>query len=166
MERDVMNRMMAIHEAAHAVVAVRIGWDLVVLELESDDHGNIDHGYVDVHPPKGRWSRNDDVLIALAGHAADLRLQRLHPGSYRYNPADPYRSIELDLTWAFKLLGGSGRADSIFPRFNRQLKRADSIIAEPKIWATILKVADILLRKRKEKAEEVVRMIGRARSTR
>ncbi len=160
MNRKAMGELHAIHEAAHAVMAARMGWIVSGVRLGRAQS----YGYVDAETR--RWSRRADILIALAGHAADLRLARLHP-RYR-DRGDPYASVEDDLTIAFELLAEAGRADTIFPRFVRELDRADAILAERDTWAAVGKVAAVLLKRGKVTAEELAPLLAdiRRRGTR
>jgi hypothetical protein len=66
------------------------------------------------------------------------------------------------------LLAEAGRADSIFPRFVRELDRACSILAERDTWAAVKKVAAVLLRRGEVTAEEFAPLVAniRRRSTR
>jgi hypothetical protein len=158
MNRKAEDELHAIHEAAHAVMAARMGWIVSGVSFGS----NQDYGYVDAEAP--RWSRRADVLIALAGHAADLRMARLHQRYRDYG--DPYQGVERDLTIVFELLAEAGRAESIFPRFVRALDRADSILAERRTWAAVRKVAAVLLRQGKVTADEFASLatnLGRRR---
>jgi hypothetical protein len=156
--RKCEDELHAIHEAAHAVMAARMGWTVSSVRFGRKE----DYGYVDAEAR--RWSRRADILIGLAGHAADLRMARLHP-RYRHC-GDPYGSVERDLTMVFELLAEAGRADTIFPRFVRELDRADSILAEPATWATVRKVAAVLLRRGKVTAEEFAPLVANLRQRR
>jgi hypothetical protein len=158
MNRKSIEELHAIHEAAHAVMAARMGWIVSGVRLGRTEA----YGYVDAEAR--RWSRRADILIGIAGHAADLRLARLHP-RYR-DHGDPYGSIEDDLTIVFELLAEAGRADSIFPRFLRELDRADSILAEPDTWAAVRKVAAVLLKRGKVTADEFASLIANIRQRR
>jgi hypothetical protein len=152
MNRKSEDELHAVHEAAHAVMAARLGWIVSGVRLGRTEA----FGYVDAEAR--RWSRRADILIGLAGHAADLRLARLH---HRYRDhGDPYGSVEDDLTIVFELLAEGGRADTIFPRFVRELDRADSILAERATWAAVRKVAAVLLKKGKVTAEEVAPLVA------
>jgi hypothetical protein len=155
MNRKFEEELHAIHEAAHAVMAARLGWIVSGVSLGRTQA----YGYVDAEAR--RWSRRTDVLIGLAGHAADLRLARLHR-RYR-DHEDPYAGVEDDLTIVFELLAEGGRADTIFPRFLRELDRADSILAERDTWAAVRKVAAVLLRKGKISAKEFASLVANMR---
>jgi hypothetical protein len=152
MNRKSIEELHAIHEAAHAVMAARMGWIVSGVRLGRKEA----YGYVDAEAR--RWSRRADILIGLAGHAADLRLARLHP-RYR-DHGDPYESVEDDLTIVFELLAEGGRADTIFPRFVRELDRAYSLLAERGTWAAVRKVAAALLRQGKLTAEEFALLVA------
>jgi len=91
-------------------------------------------------------------------------LARLHP-RYR-DQGDSYGIVEDDLTIVFELLAEAGRADSIFPRFVRELDRADSILAERDTWAAVRKVAALLLRRGKVTAEELAPLVTNIRRRR
>jgi hypothetical protein len=158
LNRKAMVELHAIHEAAHAVMAARMGWIVSGVRLGRAEV----YGYVDAETR--RWSRRADILIGLAGHAADLRLARLHP-RYR-DHGDPYGSVEDDLTIVFELLAEAGRADSIFPRFVRELDRACSILAERDTWAAVKKVAAVLLRRGEVTAEEFAPLVANIRHRR
>jgi hypothetical protein len=158
MNRKSDDELHAIHEAAHAVMAARMGWIVSGVHFGRKEA----YGYVDAEAR--RWSRRADILIGLAGHAADLRMARLHP-RYRHDD-DPYDSVERDLTMVFESLAEAGRADSIFPRFVHALDRADSILAEPNTWAAVRKVADVLLRRGKVTAEEFASLVANIRPRR
>jgi hypothetical protein len=93
--------------------------------------------------PRHRWTSRADILITLAGHAAELRLARLYP---RYRSDSPYVGYERDLTIVYKLLAEGHRAGTIFPRFMRALNRVDTMLAEANTWAAIMKVATMLRR--------------------
>jgi hypothetical protein len=158
MNRKSEDELHAIHEAAHAVMAARMGWIVSGVSFGRKEA----FGYVDAEAR--RWSRRADILIGLAGHAADLRMARLHP-RYRHHD-DPYGSVERDLTIVFELLAEAGRADSIFPRFVRALDRADSILAQPHTWAAVRKVAAVLLLRGKVTAEEFASLVANIRQRR
>ena len=158
MNRKSADELHAIHEAAHAVMAARMGWIVSGVSL---GRGEV-YGYADAEAR--RWSRRADILIGLAGHAADLRLARLHP-RYREH-GDPYGNVDDDLTIVFELLAEAGRADSIFPRFLRELDRADLILAERDTWAAVRKVAAVLLRRGKLTAEEFAPLVANIRQRR
>jgi hypothetical protein len=158
MNRKSIEELHAIHESAHAVMAARMGWTVSGVHLGRREA----YGYVDAE--SRRWSRRADILIGLAGHAADLRLARLHP-RYREHD-DPYAGVEDDLTIVFELLAEAGRADSLFPRFLRALDRAESILAEPGTWAAVRKVAAVLLRRGKVTAEEFASLVANVRRPR
>jgi hypothetical protein len=158
MNRKSEEELHAIHEAAHAVMAARLGWIVSGVRLGRTEA----YGYVDAEAR--RWSRRSDILIGLAGHAADLRLARLHHRFREHD--DPYWGVEDDLTIVFELLAEGGRADTIFPRFVRELERADSILAEPDTWAAVRKVAAVLLRKGKMTAKEFAPLVANIRRRR
>jgi hypothetical protein len=159
-------KMAALHEAAHAVMATRIGWEVKRMVLTSNGSG-----YADMRPRSNRkYSARADILITLAGHAAVLRMTQLKPRAFK--PLDPHREIlhslidgpvDDDLGVVFRLLAKTGHADSIFVRFQRAMRRADSLLAEPRIWSTVEKVAVRLLRSRKLAAGELEIMLGNAR---
>jgi hypothetical protein len=155
-------KMAALHEAAHAVMATRIGWEVKRMMLTSDGSG-----YADMRPRLNRkYSPRADILITLAGHAAVLRMTQLKPRAFK--PLDPYREIlhslidgpvDDDLGVVFRLLAKTGHAYSIFVRFQRAMRRADSLLAEPRMWSTVEKVAERLLRCRKLRAGELETML-------
>jgi hypothetical protein len=145
----------AIHEAAHAVMAARMGWIVSGVRFGRKEA----YGYVDVDAR--RWSRRADVLIGLAGHAADLRMARRHR-RYRLHE-DPYESVERDLTLVFELLAETGHPRSVFPRFVRALDRAAAILAEPDTWAAVRKVAAVLLKRGEVTAEEFASLVANVR---
>ena len=155
MNRKAIDELHAIHEAAHAVMAARMGWTVSSVRLGKTEA----YDYIDTETR--RWSRRADILIGLAGHAADLRLARLDP-RYR-DHGDPYEGVEHDLTIVFELLAEAGRADTIFPRFVRELDRAHAILAEPATWAAVKKVAAVLLRRRKMTGEEFAPLVANIR---
>jgi hypothetical protein len=158
MNRKSEEELHAIHEAAHAVMAARLGWIVSSVRLGRKEP----YSYVDAEAR--RWSRRADVLIGLAGHAADLRLARLHQ-RYR-DHGEPYAGVEDDLTMVFELLAEGGRADTVFPRFLRGLDRADSILAERHTWAAVRKVAAMLLKKGEVTAEEFAPLVANIRRRR
>jgi hypothetical protein len=158
MNRKSEDELHAMHEAAHAVMAARMGWIVSGVSFGRKE----DYGYVDAEAR--RPSRRADILIGLAGHAADLRMARYHP-RYR-DHGHPYESIQDDLTIVFELLAEGGRADSIFPRFLRALDRADAILAERGTWAAVRKVAAALLRRGKLTAEEFTPLVASIRRRR
>jgi hypothetical protein len=158
MDRRAEDELHAVHEAAHAVMAARMGWIVSGVRFGRNEA----YGYVDAEAR--RWSRRADILIGLAGHAADLRMARLHP-RYRHH-GDPYETVERDLTLVFELLAEAGRPDSIFPRFVRALDRAGSILAEPRTWAAVRKVAAVLLQREEVTAEEFAALVANVRQRR
>ena len=159
-------KMVALHEAAHAVMATRVGWEVKQMVLTGDGRC-----YADMRPLwNKKYSRRADILITLAGHAAVLRMTQLNPRAFK--PLNPYRQILHslidgpagdDLGVAFKLLAKTGHADSIFVRFQRAMRRADSMLAEPQMWSTVEKVAVRLLRCRKLTADELEIMFWKVR---
>ncbi len=158
MDRKSEDELHAIHEAAHAVMAARLGWIVSGVRFGRNE----DYGYVDAEAR--RWSHRADILIGLAGHAADLRLARLHP-RYRQH-GDPYESVERDLTMVFEELAEAGRADTIFPRFVHALDRAGAILAERATWAAVKRVAAVLLRRGEVTAEEFAALVANLRQRR
>lgn len=147
MSNKALLKIRATHEAAHAVMAARVGWEVKQVVLA---HGA--RGYTDMRPRRNKkYSPRADILITLAGHAADLRMAQLHR-RHRPSAVDHILSSLIDgrgssdFSVAFKLLAKTGRADSIVARFERALGRANSMLAEQETWAAVEQVAAMLLR--------------------
>jgi hypothetical protein len=143
------SELTAVHEAAHAVVAARLRQTVKKVSIGK---GMIAHVKLD-----GRSSRTDDILITLAGYAADLRMARLSP---RYRTRDQYNGPANDLTAVFAMIAQQGRPHSIFPRFRKSLQEAEQILAEPNTWAAVRKVAAVLLKQRTLTQQEFAKLIA------
>jgi hypothetical protein len=124
----------AIHKAAHAVMAARLGMTVSRVSL---DHEVQDGDYFEATGPRPRHTH---ILILLAGHEAELRMADRYS---RYRQTDPYQGVSRYLTDVF----GS------------EFKRANEILAEPKTWEAVMKVADVLLKRRKLTQQEFATII-------
>ena len=150
------SRRVAIHEAAHAVVAVALGGTFESIKVS---------GQPSVAGVAGLEGLAR-IAMLLAADAAEARMNRVVFTRQPDNLAETFERIdqikfgncdECRAALVAKVAGGADRAEMVFREGERL---ANEVVARPEIWAAINRLADALMNKHEITAAEAAEIIG------
>lgn len=146
----------AYHEAGHAAVAVRLGFQIESVEITPDRE---EQQGLCVHVRDHESLRNlrngdqervrESILILLAGTAAETRAGY---GDSVCQGESQDASDALDLAFG---LGEIGEEDSVEDFFAELSRQTEELLAEPGVWAAVEALAAELLRVGRVSGEQV-----------
>lgn len=156
MNDDETSTRTAYHEAGHAIVALLVGAEVLLMTIEPDrDDGPERHGEVkigwDARDFSPRELREWQLQVALAGPVAEM--------VYRGEPLHPLHVPEWQLDWntAWDLAATFHEAFDKRMRFlETQIRRLHQQLQQDDAWQALASLADALLAHETLETEEIV----------
>lgn len=135
----------AYHEAGHAVMAIRLGGEIVSVTVDPDR----DDGPARTGDARTRWRRpapdraaaaERDLLVAIAGPVAEMH--------YRGETPHPAVVAEWSADWATAVAAAEGLGLTAAKRdalLTRVVAEVHGVFGEDRLWSATAAVADLLL---------------------